>query len=172
MQTLLTSPKIYVACLASYNNGILHGQWIEADQDAEAIMNEIQDMLGQSPVCDAEEWAIHDYEGFEGIRLSEYESIEEVARLAELVGEHGEAFAAYAGYVGSDYATAEGFREAYMGKWDSEEEYARHIAEETLDIPERLEFYMDYEKYARDLFINDYYSVDTSDFKVFVFLHI
>ena len=23
-------PRIYVACLAAYNNGILHGAWIEA----------------------------------------------------------------------------------------------------------------------------------------------
>jgi hypothetical protein len=26
------APKIYVACLASYNNGILHGKWIDAVQ--------------------------------------------------------------------------------------------------------------------------------------------
>jgi hypothetical protein len=28
-----TSPRIYVACLASYSSGILHGVWIAADQD-------------------------------------------------------------------------------------------------------------------------------------------
>ena len=27
-----TSPCIYVACLASYSSGILHGVWIAADQ--------------------------------------------------------------------------------------------------------------------------------------------
>ena len=53
--TLQTTPKIYVACLAAYNNGILHGQWIEAHQSAEAIHAQIQDMLGQSPVLGAEE---------------------------------------------------------------------------------------------------------------------
>lgn len=26
-------PRIYVACLAAYNNGSLHGRWIDADQD-------------------------------------------------------------------------------------------------------------------------------------------
>ena len=26
-----TKPRIYVACLAAYNNGILHGVWIDAD---------------------------------------------------------------------------------------------------------------------------------------------
>ena len=27
-----TKPRIYVACLAAYNNGILHGAWIEATE--------------------------------------------------------------------------------------------------------------------------------------------
>ena len=35
--TQTTTPKIYVACLAAYNNGFLHGQWIDANQETEAI---------------------------------------------------------------------------------------------------------------------------------------
>lgn len=42
-------PRIYVACLASYNNGCLHGAWIDADQDADAIRTEIRAMLKASP---------------------------------------------------------------------------------------------------------------------------
>ena len=30
--TTNTEPRIYVACLAAYNNGILHGAWIDAAQ--------------------------------------------------------------------------------------------------------------------------------------------
>jgi hypothetical protein len=33
--------RIYVACLASYNNGILHGAWIDAWQDETAVWDEI-----------------------------------------------------------------------------------------------------------------------------------
>jgi len=69
MKTSQGDIQIYVACLASYNNGILHGAWINAEQDAYAIYDEVQTMLTASPVKDAEEWAIHDYEGFEGVRL-------------------------------------------------------------------------------------------------------
>jgi len=36
-----SEPKIYVACLAAYNNGILHGRWIDANQDADTIRDEI-----------------------------------------------------------------------------------------------------------------------------------
>ena len=92
MQTITeVSPRIYVACLSSYNNGHLHGQWIDANQDAEAIHEEIQDMLGVSPMIGAEEWAIHDYEGFQGLEISEYEDIQQVADVAGYIQEHGQA---------------------------------------------------------------------------------
>lgn len=38
-------PIIYVAYLAAYNSGILHGRLIDAEQDADAIRDEIADML-------------------------------------------------------------------------------------------------------------------------------
>ncbi len=170
MQNNQTTPKIYVACLAAYNNGILHGQWIDADQGKEGIETEIQEMLGLSPIPGAEEFAIHDYEGFMGLRLSEYEDIGHVAEMAAMLKEHGEAWAVYAEYVGVEYATRENFEEAYQGQWDSEEAYAEHLAEETMEIPEHLSFYIDYEKMARYLFINDYFSGTGSDHKVHVFI--
>ncbi len=52
--------RIYVACLVAYNNGNLHGAWINACQDEDAIHNEIRDMLKASPIENAEEYAIHD----------------------------------------------------------------------------------------------------------------
>jgi len=58
------TPRIYVACLAAYNAGRLHGRWIDAAQDAADIQAEVRKMLAASPQADAEEWAIHDYEGF------------------------------------------------------------------------------------------------------------
>lgn len=75
-----SEPKIYVACLAAYNNGILHGEWIDANQEADAIRDDIAAMLKASPITDAEEWAIHDYEDFEGVRIEEYSGIDEVAK--------------------------------------------------------------------------------------------
>jgi antirestriction protein len=38
-------------------------------------------MLADSPIPGAEEWAIHDYEDFEGASLSEYASFETVCAL-------------------------------------------------------------------------------------------
>ena len=63
-------PKIYVACLASYNNGILHGNWIDADIGEDEINEEIQKVLKTSPIEDAEEFAVHDYDDFWEAELS------------------------------------------------------------------------------------------------------
>lgn len=41
--------RIYAACLASYNNGRLHGRWIAADEGADHIRDEIAAMLRESP---------------------------------------------------------------------------------------------------------------------------
>lgn len=79
--------RIYVACLAAYNNGILHGCWIDATQGEDHLWEGIKAMLAVSPVPGAEEHAIHDYEGFDGVSLSEYESMQHVAELATFIDE-------------------------------------------------------------------------------------
>src|ERR1700722_12250921 len=69
-------PRIYVASLSDYNAGRLHGEWLDAAQDPEALLAGIGAMSSAEP--GAEEWAIHDYEEFCGVRLGEYASIESV----------------------------------------------------------------------------------------------
>jgi antirestriction protein len=86
------TPRIYVACLASYNAGILHGRWIDADTGADEIREEIEGMLAESPEYGAEEWAIHDYECFCGLSLGEYTPTETVAEYGRLIAEHGPAY--------------------------------------------------------------------------------
>jgi antirestriction protein len=41
--------RIYVACLASYNNGRLHGRWIEASTDVAEMQMAVSAMLRESP---------------------------------------------------------------------------------------------------------------------------
>jgi len=48
--TNTNNPRIYVACLAAYNDGRLHGNWIDLDGlDAEDIGKEIDKILRTSP---------------------------------------------------------------------------------------------------------------------------
>jgi len=164
-------PRVYVACLAAYNNGKLYGAWIDANQDADDIWTDVQAMLAASPESDAEEWAIHDCDGFYGLRLGESASFETVAELAGLLTEHGAAYAAYASNIGADYADADGFKEAYAGEWRSEREYAEELFD-SIDLAEPgslAERYFDYEAFTRDLFMTDYWSAPAPDGGVFVF---
>lgn len=125
------APRIYIACLAAYNNGRLHGRWIDADQPPEDIHAEVCAMLAGSPEPLAEEWAIHDYEGFGALRLSEWESFERLSAIARGIVEHGGAFSAWLAYDSShDPSDMESFEDAYRGEWGSMRDYAEDYADE------------------------------------------
>ena len=94
-----TEFRIYVASLMDYNNGILHGRWIDVT-DVETIWEEINKMLEESPSAKeyhekAEEWAVHDYEGFGDVLLGENPDFEKLVEIVEGVEEFGEAFLAF-----------------------------------------------------------------------------
>jgi antirestriction protein len=52
------------------------------------------------------------------------------------------------------------FEDDYQGKYRSEEDYAYEVVEECYDLPEFAKTYFDYEKFASDLFISDYWYED------------
>jgi len=130
------SPRIYVASLSDYNAGVLHGTWLDASEDVEAMQSEIDGMLATSPTTRrhgdvAEEWAIHDHEGWGGIQLSEYESLEIIGRLAEGSAAHGPAFAAWVSLVGTEQGSSvEDFEDHYHGQFDSLEGYGESMLDE------------------------------------------
>jgi antirestriction protein len=169
--------QIYVACLSAYNNGHLHGTWIDATQDEEDINAEIQTMLAASPVVElygevAEEWAIHSYEGFHGIEIGEYESIAKVAQLAQELEEHGEPYAAYLGYF-SD-GTVDDFEDKYRGCFKNRKDFVYDLYEQdgTIKKLEEVglqESYIDFAAIAHDLFINDYTAVEQGYNECYVF---
>ena len=162
--------RIYVACLAAYNNGILHGAWIDADQDAEAIHDEVTAMLAASPIRGAEEWAIHDYEGFEGAMIAEWEGFEEVSKIAAFVAEHGTLGGKLLAHFDSLEEAERAMSEAYAGTYESLADFAQSITEETgAAIPDNIAFYIDYEAMARDMEISDVFMIETAFDEVHVF---
>lgn len=154
-------PKIYVACLAAYNDGQLHGCWIDADQPEETLYQDVQAMLAESPVAGAEEWVIQDYEGFGGYSLSEYTGLDQVAEIAAFIREHQELGVAVLNYTGGDLEQSQVMiDEQYHGLYDTEEDFTESFFEETHEIPKYLVNYIDYEKMSRDWFISDFMSLD------------
>lgn len=153
--------RIYVACLAAYNNGILHGCWINAEQEPDDIRSGIAAMLKASPIDGAEEYAIHDYEGFEGAALSEYQGIESVAELAAFIAEHGALGGKLIDYFGSLDDAREAMEDHYAGEYQSVADFAQELTEQSTEIPKALEYYIDWERMARDLEINDVLTIKT-----------
>ncbi len=161
--------RIYVACLASYNNGILHGRWIDATQGIDHIWDEVKAMLKSSPMEDAEEWAIHDYEGFEGLNIHEYSNFETVCELAEFIEEHGCLGAKLYEYLGDLDDAQIYLSDNYQGAYSSMADYAQELTEDTTQIPASLQYYIDYDKMRRDLAINDVLVFETDFDELHIF---
>ncbi|MEZ4614385.1 MAG: antirestriction protein ArdA [Caldilineaceae bacterium] len=167
-----TIPRIYVACLAAYNSGILHGVWIDAlHHNSDAIMEEVQAMLKSSPVPGAEEWAIHGYEGFAGVHISESEGFLQVHEYALFVNEHGELGAKVMAHCGSGVDAAEAILdEDYSGCYASIADFAEEMIRETTEIPQNLQYYIDYARMAADWEMSgDIFTIETAHDEVHVF---
>jgi len=147
-------PRIYVACLAAYNGGRLHGRWIDATEPDE-VREEVRAMLAASPEPDAEEHAIHDHEGFVGCTISEWASFDTVCALADFIEQHGRLGARLYGHFGNSLAEARAAFDSHAGEYRSLADFAEEITRETgMEIPAALQYYIDWEAMGRDLELN------------------
>ena len=163
--------RIYVADLTAYNNGILHGLWIDATKDIKDVLADVQAMLAYSPKENAEEYAIHNYEGFGTVELSEYGSLQSIHEKAIFIQEYGEIGAKLLAHCCCDIETAQkAIEEHYQGKHISLADYAQRFTEDTSEVPKHLEFYIDYERMGRDWeMLSDIYTIETAHDEVHVF---
>jgi len=155
---------IYVACLASYNAGTLHGAWVDLDGvfDADDIQEGIDWVLATSPAPDAEEYAIHDSCGLPGIlRGTEWPDLSTLATFAETadIVQNAEAYRLACDYAG-EVIDEDTFSDMWDGVWASEADYAEdtftqcgHVSD---DNP--LRHYVDWGRVWRDLSCDGYHS--------------
>lgn len=166
--------KIYVACLAAYNAGRLHGEWIDATSDAAEMGEAIAAMLAKSPVPGAEEYAIHDYDGFPD--MGEFPGLDAIAETAGLVDfvervtDQVVSPAAFKAIADNWHGDARDIRDAFgrwVGLFDTWRDYADEIAdlyigETSGAAAEYVAQYFDYEYHAADL-AHYYTVVETPD---------
>lgn len=166
------SPRIYVASLSDYNNGRLHGVWLDAARSAEEIYADITSMLARSREPDAEEFAIHDFDEFGVMRIDEYDGIPRVAQIARGIAEHGNAFSAWADAHEDDIDMLDKFSEHYLGHYPSLQDYAEQIIDDLgyhqlleESIPESLRPYarIDTDALARDMYLDGSITVYPDD---------
>jgi antirestriction protein len=164
-------PRIYVACLAAYNNGFLHGAWIDVEDDASQMHAAIAAMLAASPIPQAEEYAIHDYEDFGGVEIAEYAGVDHVVEVAAFLRERGTSGALVLKHLDGDMDEArEALDDRYRGVFERLADCFQELTEETTQIPESLRLYIDYEAMARDAVLSgDVFTVETAHDEVHVF---
>jgi len=166
----MIEPKIYVACLASYNNATLHGVWIDATQGLDDIQGQVKAMLKDSPEPNSEEFAIHDYEGFGSYQVSEYEGLESANQVAVFIKEHEELGSELLAYYNYPEEAEKAIDEQYAGCYGSLADYAEELTTQTSEVPEHIAFYIDYEKMGRDMELSgDVFTVETAHDEVHVF---
>ena len=128
-------------------------------------------MLARSPIEHAEEYAIHDYEGFEGVTISEYAGIDTVARMGAFIAEHGALGAGLLDQCDDDMDQAEtALLDCYHGQFASLADYMEELTTESVTIPEALRYYVDWEGMARDAEMGgDLFTIETAHGEVHVF---
>lgn len=160
--------NIYVGTYAKYNAGNLAGVWIDpTEYDCK------QDFIDACKELHKDEsdpeLMFQDWEGeFFGLISESFidEKFWELINAPELKDDESKyAFAEFVSYGFADLDSnasdlLDDFSEKYIGQYDSKEDFAEEIASEQFAEEfaknERLAWYFDFSKYARDLFIDDY----------------
>ncbi len=154
-------PAVYVGTYAKYNDGSLFGMWVDMVKcgDYDTFMEVCHSLHADE---EDPELMYQDYECFPSSWYSESgideDTFDKIIEFSELDDDDRDAFEEFSDAFGND--CIESFRDRYMGKWDSEKDFAEHIVDECYNLDKMmgsLASYFDYEAYARDLFIDDYY---------------
>lgn len=164
--TKFTQPQIYVACLAAYNEGSLHGKWIDVPNDKETLLESIKEIISSSPAEYSEEWAIHDYDLF-GANISENPDLDTLCELASLFEEKSGMESVIAQLYndnGIEHAKSM-IEDNYMGCYESKNDFIYQWVEDTCmleGVHENVKNYFDYDALLHDMECNsEIFSIKT-----------
>lgn len=153
--------RVWVGCLAHYNNGDLIGDWVNAVDapDWTCPQADPSDIY-----INCEEYWIMDHEipGVEG-EMDPLTARAWGELWDQVDDDDAEAFGLwldnYHRRTGPGDIDVDNFRESYEGHFDSEKDFAYHLCDDVLDMdswPKTARNYFDYDAYARDLFMDGY----------------
>lgn len=149
-------PMMHVQALADYNSEKATGEWIETDHGAEAIQEEIDEILKNSKEPNAEAFIVTEYDNMPD--FGEHPDIELLAEVMEIVEDHGSPFLAWLDNCmdrdmdDADEMRSE-FEERYRGEYSDAGEYGEEMAEGMFsDYPKdsKIWMYIDYKSIAHD----------------------
>lgn len=143
-------PAIYVGTYAKYNNGSIEGAWLNLEDyvDKEAFLEACQELHGPGE----HEFMYQDFQCFPRSLYSESCVSDELWDWLELDEDDRELLGVYQDNVNGD-GDIEEARDAFAGKYDSEEDWAAEYWEDSgmlSEVPDHIKNYIDFEAYARD----------------------
>lgn len=179
--------RVWVGCLACYNNGHLVGFWVNAEEAAEAGTQKGFNQRISTPVMHEieqhEEFWVFDVEAPHSMLVKEMSPVEatEIAKALALIIDEGYVYP-FLAWVDDGYATLpsnvddaeellDQFESAFIGHYDSRVNFAMEFAMEGAQLPDELPWpytYIDWEKAADELF-HDYIDIDAPDGGIYVF---
>lgn len=166
----METPKIYVGTYKKYNKGSLFGEWL--DLDDYSSKEEFYEACAELHKDEEDpEFMFQDHENIPSDFISEGWISEKFWEYMDAMNDidNEEAFTAYVEHMSYDLEKTDissivsDFEEAFQGEYKDEEDFAYELLEETGDIesmPKHLRYYFDYEKFARDLFMSDFFMID------------
>lgn len=160
----LSEAKVYVGTYKKYSEGSIFGKWLDLSDYSDK--DEFLQACAELHADEADpEFMFQDYENIPAVFISESYISEKLFDIISRIDEidNVEAFETYLNWRGYDLenddfdSLREGFEGAYCGEYSSKEDYAYETVNECCDLPDFAKDYFDYKKFARDLFITDYY---------------
>ena len=155
------SPALYCGTYGKYNSGNLRGMWV--DLSTFDYYEEFEAFCFAIHADEADPELM--YQDYENMPRSLYhesmgeEGFNKIAEYCELCDDYSvEAVDDFLEWSSSDDLGR--MHDAYVGVYDSEEDFAEEIVSDCYDLEKTmgdLACYFDYEKFARDLFMCDYY---------------
>jgi antirestriction protein len=169
--------KVWVGCLACYNEGKLIGRWVDAIDAGEKSPEDVHGM----PTHHEELWCL-DVDDSTGLFLTGEMSPGEAQRIAEgaqRLEDDGIDAKALAAFLSNEHRTLadcdddaiERFEDAYRGEWDTERDFAENEAADCGLIARKVEWpytCVDWEAATRELMF-DYWSVSAGGGTLYVF---
>ena len=148
--TTLSAARVYVGTYAKYNNGSLYGAWLDLSDysDKEEFYEACRELHEDE---EDSEYMFQDWENVPEGLIGESWISENFFALRNAVEDLSEEDA-------DDLIKA--FQDEYIGQYDDEEDFATQIVAECYELPDFAETYFDYQRFARDLFMCDYWFDD------------
>ena len=165
----ISEARIYVGTYAKYNGGSIFGKWLDLSDysDKEEFYEACRELHKdeQDPEFMFQDWEYipSDLIGESWLADNIFEIIE---AIDELDDDKKAAFEVWLNHGSHDITTKDipdlirSFEDDFQGAYNDEEDYAYEIVDECYDLPEFAKTYFDYAKFARDLFMGDYWFED------------